>query len=219
MTLVNIWKKLNFFSFDCCQNFVVRTFFMRWLIMSGKDFIACWENFRACSASFHILTFFYMDIQTHAEPTRKRFHRLLSILVRGNDFIAGWPYVEMFESRISQQNRIRFSKISCYRPLRPYGFGFCKKVLKNFMLVYLIQYIVHAHTVYCLLNLMRKVVSGKQMISSIGNWRYRVALRRKLRTDIYMYLRWIGTETEHNITKKLTVFLSSLCQHQRILSS
>jgi hypothetical protein len=30
---------------------------------------------------------FYIDIQAHAEPTQKRFNRLLSIC--GNDFIAG----------------------------------------------------------------------------------------------------------------------------------
>ncbi len=38
----------------------------------------------------------------------------------------------MFKSRISRPNRIRFSIISCYRPLGPYGFGFCKKSKKKF---------------------------------------------------------------------------------------
>ncbi len=50
--------------------------------------------------------------------------RMLSI--RGNDFIAHWAYKEMFTSRISRPNRIRLSKISCYRPLGPSGFCFCK---------------------------------------------------------------------------------------------
>ncbi len=38
----------------------------------------------------------------------------------------------MFKSRISLPSRIRFLQISCYRPLGPYGFGFCKKVKKIF---------------------------------------------------------------------------------------
>ncbi len=37
--------------------------------------------------------------------------------IRGKDFIAHWAYAEMFKSRISRSNQIRFSKISCYRPL------------------------------------------------------------------------------------------------------
>jgi hypothetical protein len=56
------------------------------------------------------------------------FLRMLSI--RETNFIASWACAEMFKSRISWPNRIRFSKISCYRPLGPYGFGFCKKVKK-----------------------------------------------------------------------------------------
>ncbi len=60
---------------------------------------------------------------------RNEFHRMLSI--RGTDFIACWACAEMFKSRISRPNRIRFSKISCYRPLGPYGFGFCKKSQKK----------------------------------------------------------------------------------------
>ncbi len=51
--------------------------------------------------------------------------------IRGTDFIACWACAEMFKSRISRPNRIRFSKISCYRPLGPYGFGFCKKSQKK----------------------------------------------------------------------------------------
>jgi hypothetical protein len=60
---------------------------------------------------------------------RNEFHRMLSI--RGTNFIACWACAEMFKSWISRPNRIRFSKISCYRPLGQYGFGFCKKSLKK----------------------------------------------------------------------------------------
>ncbi len=73
----------------------------------------------------------------HAEHTRNEFYRTLSIL--GTNFIACWAYSEPISShaeharkcRISRPNRIRFSKISCYRPLGPYGFGFCKKSHKK----------------------------------------------------------------------------------------
>jgi hypothetical protein len=61
------------------------------------------------------------------EHTRNEFHRMLSILE--TDFIA---CAEMFKSRISLPIRIRFLKISCYRPLGTYGFGFCKKSKKKF---------------------------------------------------------------------------------------
>ncbi len=75
-------------------------------------------------------------ILSHTEHTRNEFHRMLSIL--GTDFIACWACAEMFKSRISLPIWIWFLKISCYRPLGPYGFGFCKKShTKKFMLVYL----------------------------------------------------------------------------------
>ncbi len=60
-----------------------------------------------------------------AEHTRNEFHRTLSIRrtrwlsIRGMDFIAGCAYAEIFKSRISRPYGIRFSKISCYRPLGP----------------------------------------------------------------------------------------------------
>ncbi len=57
-------------------------------------------------------------ISLHAEHTRNRFHRMLSM--RGN----------VWKSNISAESNTIF-KISCYRPLGPYGFGFCKKVLKK----------------------------------------------------------------------------------------
>ncbi len=69
------------------------------------------------------------QILSHTEHTRNEFHRMLSI--RRTDFIACWACAEMFKSQISRPNRIRFSKISCYRPLGPYGFGFCKKSQKK----------------------------------------------------------------------------------------
>ncbi len=53
------------------------------------------------------------------------------ILSLAEHMIAGWACAEMFKSWISQPNRLQCSKISCYRPLRPWGFVFCKKsVLK-----------------------------------------------------------------------------------------
>ncbi len=90
-------------------------------------------NFRACSACCKMWTVFTCTI--HAQHMRNKFYRMLSI--HGTDFIACWACAEMFKSRISRPNRIRVSNISCYRPLGPYGFGFCKKSKKNFMLVYL----------------------------------------------------------------------------------
>ncbi len=51
--------------------------------------------------------------------------------IRGTDFITCWACAEMFKSWISRPNRIRFSKISCYRPLGPSGFGFCQKSKKK----------------------------------------------------------------------------------------
>jgi len=56
-------------------------------------------------------------ILPQAEHTRNKLHRWLSM--RGTNFIAGWAYAEMLKSRISRLYRIRFSKISCYRPLGP----------------------------------------------------------------------------------------------------
>ncbi len=68
-------------------------------------------------------------ILSHTEHTRNEFLRILSI--RGTDFIACWACAEMFKSRISWPNRKRFSKISCYRPLGPFGFCFYKKSQKK----------------------------------------------------------------------------------------
>jgi hypothetical protein len=95
-------------------------------------------NFRACSASCKMWTVFTCTI--HAQHTRNEFYRTLTIRwnefhsmlsIRGTDFIACWACAEMFKSRISRLKRTRFSKISCYRPLGPYGFGFCKKKSKE----------------------------------------------------------------------------------------
>ncbi len=84
-------------------------------------------NFRACSVCSKMWTVFTSTIP--AQHTRNELYRTLRI--RGSNFIACWACAEMFKSRISRPNRIRFSKISCYRPLGPYGFGFCKKVKKK----------------------------------------------------------------------------------------
>ena len=125
-----------------------RNRFYRMLSIRGTDFIARWayeERISAHAQPAVKCELFYMynlcwayeeRILSHTEHTRNEFYRMLSIL--GTDFIACWACAEMFKSRISLPIRIRFLKISCYRPLGPYGFGFCKKSqTKNFMLVYL----------------------------------------------------------------------------------
>jgi hypothetical protein len=93
---------------------------MRMLSIRGTDFIAHWAYKERISA--------------HAQPAVKweQFLHVQSRLsIHGTNFIAHWAYAEMFKSRISRPNGIRFSKISCYKPLGPYGFGFCKKSQKN----------------------------------------------------------------------------------------
>jgi hypothetical protein len=103
--------------------------FYRTLSIQGNNFIAHWayeEQIFAhaqpavkCEQFLHVhLCWAYAErISSHTEHTQNEFHRWLSI--RGMDFIAGWAYMKMFKSWISLPNRIRFSKISCYRPLGP----------------------------------------------------------------------------------------------------
>jgi hypothetical protein len=118
------------------------------LSILGTDFFANWAYEEWISAHAQPAVkceLFYMynlcwayaeRILSHTEHTQNEFHRMLSILI--TDLIACWACAEMFKSRISLPIRIRFLKISCYRPLGPYGFGFRKKShKKNFMLVYL----------------------------------------------------------------------------------
>jgi hypothetical protein len=121
--------------------------FIACLSIRGTDFIARWAYKEKISAHaqpavkceqflhFQSMLSIRRRILSHTEHTQNKFHRMLSI--RGTDFIACWACAEMFKSQISRPNRIRFSKILCYRPLGSYGFSFCKKVKKNFMLVYL----------------------------------------------------------------------------------
>ncbi len=99
-------------------------------------------NFHACSTSGKMITVFTCTSIFSIRGTNfivhwayaDKFHRWLSI--RGMDFIAGWAYAEMFKSWIPWPNWQRFSKILCYRPSGPSGFGFCKKNFKkNVMLV------------------------------------------------------------------------------------
>ncbi len=111
--------------------------FYRTLSIRGNDFIAHWayeERIFAhaqpavkCEQFLHINPWWaYAErMSSLAEHTRNKFYRWLSI--RGMDFIAGWAHAEMFKSRISLPNRIRFSKISCSRPLVS-----AKKFLKKF---------------------------------------------------------------------------------------
>ncbi len=115
--------------------------FYRMLSKLGTDFIAHWayeERISGHAQPAVKCELFYMynlcwayaeRILSHTEHTRSKFHRMLSIL--GTDFIACWACAEMFKSQISLPIRIRFLKISCYRPLGPYGFGFCKKVKRK----------------------------------------------------------------------------------------
>ncbi len=158
------FSKIRFFKVEICiliRDFWVifekllyahadhtRKRFYSMLSMRGTDFIAHWAYEEQISAHAQPAVKcepFYMynpcwayaeRILSHTEHTRNEFHRVLSI--RGTDFIACWACAKRFNSRISLPIRIRFLKISCYRPLGLYGFGFCKKSQnKNFMLVYL----------------------------------------------------------------------------------
>ncbi len=147
------FSKFWFFIVEICnliRDFLVifENYCMRMLSIRGNDFITHWayeERISAHAQPAVKCELFYMcnlcwaygeRILSHTEHTRNEFHRMLSIL--GTDFIACWACAEMFKSRISLPIQKRFFKISCYRPLGPCGFGFCKKSQnKNFMLVYL----------------------------------------------------------------------------------
>jgi hypothetical protein len=99
---------------------------MRWLSLRGNDFIACWafeetiplhtkstlNEFSRVISQRSDFDSFYMDIQKHAEPTRKRFHRLLSI--RGNDFIACWAYEDTILS-LAEHTWKRFYRLLSQR--------------------------------------------------------------------------------------------------------
>ncbi len=73
---------------------------------------------------------YYENYSMRWEHMRERFHRWLARTQ--NVFLAGWAYAEMFKSRISRPNRIRFSKISCYRPLNHKDLVSVNKVSKKF---------------------------------------------------------------------------------------
>jgi hypothetical protein len=160
--LDDFWKFILFLVKICILIWYFWVFFenysMRMLSIRGNNFIACWAYAEPISShtehtrnifprmlsQWLNVNSFYMykpcwafaeRILLHTEQTLNEFHRMLSILE--TDFIACWACAEMFKSQISRLNRMRFSKISCHRPLGPYGFGFCKKVKKNVMLVYL----------------------------------------------------------------------------------
>jgi hypothetical protein len=153
--LDGFWKCWLFIVKTCILFGIFEYFFenysIRMLSIRGNDFIACWayaepisshtehtrnEFPRMLSQRLNVNRFYMYNpcwayaerILSHTEHTQNEFLRMLSI--RGTDFIACWACAEMFKSRISGPNRWRFSKISCYRPLGPYGFGFCKTVKK-----------------------------------------------------------------------------------------
>ncbi len=132
MALVNFWKKFRFFSFDFCQNFDVLTKCApKWFPVMLNQRVPISAHAQPTSNQFSRVISIkgnHYPFQKHskyAEHTRNEFHRWLS--KSGMDFIADWVYVDMFKSRKSRPNRIRFSKISCYRPLGPKGFSFWKK--------------------------------------------------------------------------------------------
>jgi hypothetical protein len=139
---LNGFSKIRFFIVEI--GILIRDFWvifennsMRMLSIRRNDFITYWA--------------YKETISSHTEHTANKFLRMLSqrknvhsfymysnaehtgiwfyctLSIRGNDFIAPWASAEMFKSRISRPNRIRFSKISCFRPLGPSRFGFCKK--------------------------------------------------------------------------------------------
>jgi hypothetical protein len=151
------FSKFGFFIVEICilirdfwvifENYCMRMLsirgndFYRMLSILGTDFIAHWayeERISAHAQPAVKCELFYMynlcwayaeRILSHTEHTRNECHRMLIIL--GTDFIACWACAEMFKSQISLPIRKRFLKISCYRPLGPYGFGFCKKSQKK----------------------------------------------------------------------------------------
>ncbi len=119
-------------------------FFIGEICILIRDFWVIFKNYSMWMLSIR------ETILSHAEHTRNRFYRMLSILgtnfracsasgkmwtllhvqsmlsIRWTNFIAHWAYGELISShaehtwsRISQLNRIRFSKISCYRLLGP----------------------------------------------------------------------------------------------------
>ncbi len=86
------------------------------LIIRWTDFIAHWAYEERISAHAQPEVNRgdqFLHVQSVAEHTQNKFYRTLSI--RGTNFIACWAYTEPIS----------------------YGFGFCKKSKKNFMLVYL----------------------------------------------------------------------------------
>jgi hypothetical protein len=154
MPFVNFREKFRFFSFDFRQISMFEHFRGDWAYAEPnffdelpiKIFFQIEERISAhaqpavkCEQFLHVqymLSIRGTNFIAHWAYAERIFHRMLSI--RWTDFIACWACAEMFKSQISWPNRIWFSKISCYTPLGPYGFGFCKKsIKKNFMLVYL----------------------------------------------------------------------------------
>ncbi len=130
------WKFWLFIVKICILVWYFWVFFknysMRLLSIRGNDFIACWASI--CGTDFIAHWAYEERISAHAQPAVKceQFLHVQSMLsIRGTNFIACWASAEMFKSRIFWPNRIRFSKLSCYRPLGPYGFGFCKKSKKK----------------------------------------------------------------------------------------
>ncbi len=111
MTLVNICNKFRIFYFDFCQKFDVRTF-SRWLNIRGTNFCC------KISEIFKMFTLVLLDgsltIFQNSEYLESKIAFACGFFGFFSKIIAE---AEMFKSRISRTNRIRFSKISCYRLL------------------------------------------------------------------------------------------------------
>ncbi len=109
------FSKFRFFIGEICIliwvfQVIFENYSMRMLSIRGNNFIACWAYAEPISSHAEYtrnkfsrmlsvrwnFDSFYMDIWTHAEQPRKRFHRTLSIC--GNDFIARWEYAEKISS-------------------------------------------------------------------------------------------------------------------------
>ena len=93
--------------------------FYRMLSIRGTDFIACWAYEERNSA--------------HAQPAVKceQFYMYNTCSAYAERILSHTEHTRKCLKVEYRLNRIWFSKILCYRPLGPYGFGFCKKIIKK----------------------------------------------------------------------------------------
>ncbi len=105
---LNGFSKFGFFLVEIC--ILIRDFWAIFVNYSMRMLSMRWTNFSVCSASVQIFASCYMALWTHAEHTRKWFHRLLSI--RGNDFNAPWAYVEMISTYPEHTRKLFHRRLS-----------------------------------------------------------------------------------------------------------